>query len=174
MRYRLIFLSFLFVSVACSQTGKKLTQFVNPFLGTAPLQDSIDCGYNPPRDWRVWAGLTYPGASLPNAMVQLSPITEWRSGAGYEYEDDVIYSISHIPTKATGTCAIYRYFPLLKILLIMILDQNSVMKTNRHEPGYYQVKLDRYGINVQSLQAPYIVATINTTFENKGNHKRLL
>lgn len=70
--------------LASSAFEKQLTQYVNPFLGTAPLHDSIDVGYNPPKHWRVWTGLTYPAASLPNAMIQLSPITEWNSGAGYE------------------------------------------------------------------------------------------
>eukprot|EP00952_Eustigmatos_sp_NYUAD-ZCMA_P008212 34311-Eustigmatos_ZCMA.PRE.1 len=59
-------------------------------MGTAPLLDEKIIGYKPPKDWRVWAGLTYPGSSLPNAMVQVSPITEYGTGAGYEYEDTEI------------------------------------------------------------------------------------
>ena len=52
-------------------------------------------GYKPPPGWRVWAGLVFPGASVPNAMVQLSPVTAYHTGAGYQYEDTVIYGFTH-------------------------------------------------------------------------------
>ncbi|MFV0590307.1 MAG: GH92 family glycosyl hydrolase [Draconibacterium sp.] len=131
-----------------ADTKEKLTQYVNPFLGTAPLQDSIDCGYNPPKDWRVWAGLTYPGASLPNAMVQLSPITEWRSGAGYEYEDNVIHAFTHTNKGHWNLC----HIPVLPVT--DGFNEHDFSSEFSHEnesaePGYYQVKLDRYGINAK-------------------------
>ena len=99
---------FLLVNASCSRphTDLKLTEYVNPFLGTAPLTNPTDIGYTPPTDWRVWAGLTYPGAALPNAMVQLSPITEWHSGAGYEYEDTVIYAFTHTNKGHWNLCHI--------------------------------------------------------------------
>ncbi|AHW60280.1 alpha-1,2-mannosidase, putative [Draconibacterium orientale] len=127
---------------------EKLTGYVNNFLGTAPLQDSIDCGYNPPKDWRVWAGLTYPGASLPNAMVQLSPITEWHSGAGYEYEDDVILAFTHTNKGHWNLC----HIPVLPVT--EGFSENDFGSKFSHEnesaePGYYQVKLDRYGIDAE-------------------------
>jgi putative alpha-1,2-mannosidase len=68
-------------SEAKSQQSTSYTKYVNTFVGTAPLTDSAILGYNLPRGWRSWAGLTFPGSSLPNAMVQLSPITEFGSGA---------------------------------------------------------------------------------------------
>src|SRR5450759_4990698 len=84
----------LFLAATFSLIAQKpLTTYVNPFLGTAPLTNSVDIGFKPP--WRVWAGLTFPGASLPNAMVQLSPITKFGSGAGYEYENTVIHAFAH-------------------------------------------------------------------------------
>src|SRR5690606_2368556 len=72
--------------------GKDFTSLVNPFIGTAPLLDPKIIGYTPPEGWRVWAGLVFPGSSVPNAMVQLSPMTEYGSGAGYEYEHTEILS----------------------------------------------------------------------------------
>ncbi len=47
-----------------------------------------------------------PGSSLPNAMVQVSPVTKFHSGAGYQYEDSVIYGFTHT-NKGTGTFAIF-------------------------------------------------------------------
>src|SRR5262245_17873229 len=84
----------MFLAAAVSLKAQKpLVSYVNPFLGTAPLTKFEDIGFVHP--WRVWAGLTFPGASLPNAMVQLSPITRFGSGAGYEYENSTIYAFTH-------------------------------------------------------------------------------
>ncbi len=141
---------FLLVSASCSQphTDLKLTEYVNPFLGTAPLTNPTDIGYTPPTDWRVWAGLTYPGAALPNAMVQLSPITEWHSGAGYEYEDTVIYAFTHTNKGHWNLC----HIPVLPVTKRFSADDfGSAFSHDREsaEPGFYQVYLQRYGINAE-------------------------
>ncbi|WP_372652492.1 GH92 family glycosyl hydrolase [Draconibacterium sp.] len=152
----ILLITFIFAMVGChtasnhssTNNPEKLTQYVNTFLGTAPLQDSIDCGYNPPKDWRVWAGLTYPGASLPNAMVQLSPITEWHSGAGYEYEDDVILAFTHTNKGHWNLC----HIPVLPVTDGFTKNDFGSKFSHENEaagPGYYQVKLDRYEINVE-------------------------
>lgn len=86
----------LFLAVTLSiEAGKPLVAYVNPFLGTAPLTNPADIGFTPPLGMNVWGGLVFPGASLPNAMVQLTPITKFGSGAGYEYENTVIYAFAH-------------------------------------------------------------------------------
>ncbi len=141
---------FLLVSASCSRphTDLKLTEYVNPFLGTAPLTNPTDIGYTPPTDWRVWAGLTYPGAALPNAMVQLSPITEWHSGAGYEYEDTVIYAFTHTNKGHWNLC----HIPVLPVTKRFSADDfGSAFSHDREsaEPGFYQVYLQRYGINAE-------------------------
>src|ERR1041385_7268850 len=92
-----------------AKAEKPLTTYVNPFLGTAPLTNVADIGFVPP--WRVWAGLTFPGASLPNAMVQLSPITKFHSGAGYEYEDSVIHAFAHSNKGHWNLC----HIPILPV-----------------------------------------------------------
>ncbi|MCG6190093.1 GH92 family glycosyl hydrolase [Maribellus maritimus] len=149
MKPILFILSTIVVLASCnSLSEKQLTKYVNPFLGTAPLTDSVDVGYNPPKDWRVWAGLTYPGASLPNAMVQLSPITEWHSGAGYEYEDTTIYAFTHTNKGHWNLC----HIPILPVT--ENFETNDFGSTFSHEnesaePGYYQVYLERYEINTE-------------------------
>ena len=93
----IILLNMLCVLVGCSVAKKsnRLTDYVNPFIGTATLWDSTELGYKPTR--RAWGAEVYPGASLPNSMVQVTPVTMWRSGSGYQYEDTVIYlSLIHI------------------------------------------------------------------------------
>ena len=123
-----------------------LTNYVNPLLGTAPLTDEKDIGFKPP--WRVWAGLVFPGVSLPNAMVQLSPITKFGSGAGYEYEDTVIYAFAHTNKGHWNLCNI----PVLPTSGEINPDDFGSTFSHKHEsahPGYYQVYLERCGINAE-------------------------
>uniref|UniRef100_F4C4M8 Alpha-1,2-mannosidase n=1 Tax=Sphingobacterium sp. (strain 21) TaxID=743722 RepID=F4C4M8_SPHS2 len=128
------------------QTKQNYIQYVNPFIGTAPLTDPKILGYELPTGWRSWAGLTFPGASLPNAMVQLSPITEYGSGAGYEYEDTVIYGFTHTNKGHWNLCNI-------PILPISNPDDSFGSKfTHKREqaaPGFYQVFLDDYQVDVK-------------------------
>jgi len=63
---------------------------VNPFIGTG--------GH----------GHTFPGACVPNGLVQLSPDTrpdgymDWDGCGGYHYSDSVIYGFSHTHLSGTG------------------------------------------------------------------------
>lgn len=120
--------------------------YVNTFLGTAPLTDPADIGFVPP--WRVWAGLVFPGASVPNAMVQLSPITRFGSGAGYEYENSTIYAFAHTNKGHWNLCNI----PILPVSGDVNPADFGSTFSHRNEsahPGYYQVYLERYGINAE-------------------------
>lgn len=165
MKQTLLILAVLISAVSCttvtsnssSEGGKKLTSYVNTFLGTAPLTNPNEIGYTPPENWRVWAGLTYPGASLPNAMVQLSPITEWRSGAGYEYEDEKILAFTHTNKGHWNLC----HIPFLPVT--GEVDSYDFASAFSHEnesaePGYYQVWLERYNIDVE------LTSTLRTGF----------
>jgi predicted alpha-1,2-mannosidase len=71
-----------------SQTPEpNLTRLVDPFVGTG--------GH----------GHTFPGATLPFGMVQLSPdtrLTGWDGCSGYHYSDHVIYGFSHTHLSGTG------------------------------------------------------------------------
>ncbi|MEX2336119.1 MAG: GH92 family glycosyl hydrolase [Fulvivirga sp.] len=126
-----------------------LTQYVNPFIGTAPLTDPEVIGYTPPEGWRVWAGLTYPGASLPNAMVQLSPITEFGTGAGYEYEDSVIHAFTHTNKGHWNLCNI----PILPLSGESSADGEYGSRFSHESetasPGFYGVTLQDYDIIVR-------------------------
>lgn len=65
------------------QPEKQLTNYVNPFLGTATLWSKEDLGYERHLKTRTWGAEVFPGSSVPNAMVQLSPVTMYHSGAGF-------------------------------------------------------------------------------------------
>ena len=80
----LIFIAALSVACCLAPFGvRQFTDRVNPFLGTETLWDSVELGFHPTR--RTWGAEVFPGSSLPNAMVQVSPVTTFRSGAGYQY-----------------------------------------------------------------------------------------
>ncbi|MDX1462940.1 MAG: GH92 family glycosyl hydrolase, partial [Marinirhabdus sp.] len=74
-------------NVTSAVKERELTTFVNTFIGTG--------GH----------GHTYPGATLPFGMVQLSPDTRldgWDGCSGYHYSDDYIYGFSHTHLSGTG------------------------------------------------------------------------
>lgn len=142
-----VLLVVLLTAVASKSQPKPVyTPYVNTFIGTAPLTDPKILGYQLPEGWRSWAGLTFPGSSLPNAMVQLSPMTEYGSGAGYEYEDSVIYGFTHTNKGHWNLCNI----PVLPLSQ----PKGSFGSRFSHQkessaPGFYQVYLDDYQINVR-------------------------
>ncbi len=131
-----------------AQQPESYTKYVNTFIGTAPMTDPKILGYKLPDGWRSWAGLVFPGSSVPNAMVQLSPITAFGSGAGYQYEDTVIYGFAHTNKGHWNLCNI----PILPVS--GQTDQPGKYGSRfSHDnessaPGYYQVYLKDYNINV--------------------------
>ncbi len=163
-------LALLLAATFSQAAEKRPTDYVNTFLGTAPLTNPADIGFNPP--WRVWAGLTFPGASVPNAMVQLSPITKFGSGAGYEYENSVIYAFAHTNKGHWNLCNI----PVLPVSGTVDPNDFASPFTHKREsahPGYYQVYLDRYHVNAE------LTSTLRTgyhryTYDDNAAAKKLI
>jgi predicted alpha-1,2-mannosidase len=167
--FQLLALIFMFSMLSSSSYGQKqgaYTKYVNTFVGTAPLTDPKILGYELPEGWRSWAGLTFPGSSLPNAMVQLSPMTEYGSGAGYEYEDNMIYGFTHTNKGHWNLCNI----PLLPLSNPGAKFGSKFSHQNESSsPGFYQVYLEDYKVNVS------LTSTLRCGFhkyEYKNNNDR--
>ena len=145
MKYLLLSLS-LFISVY-GFTQKSLTSSVNPFIGTDG------------------PGNTYPGATAPYGMVQLSPdigTPGWDRIAGYFYQDRIISGFSHTHLTGTGAGDLY------DILVMPVNSKSSKrIEANGYRPfsafnhqqesasaGYYQVELTDYEINVELTATP--------------------
>ncbi len=111
------------------------TLFVNPFIGTG--------GH----------GHTYPGASSPFGMMQLSPDTRydgWDGCGGYHYSDSIIYGFSHTHLSGTG---VSDYADLLITPQVgkpktegKFIDPNGYGHRFSHDreqavPGFYSVDL---------------------------------
>ena len=78
----------------CAQSAIDYTQYVNPFIGTQTDETG------------ALSGSTFPGATMPQGMVQLSPETEqmvtWDPCSGYDYNKDIIYGFTHTHLSGTG------------------------------------------------------------------------
>lgn len=156
-------------STVCSQS--RLTDYVNPMLGTATLWDEADLGYVRKRMERPWGAETFPGASLPNAMVQATPITKYHSGSGYQYEDKSILGFAHT-SKGHWNLG---HVPILPVT--GRVNARNYASTFSHDkesarPGYYQVYLDRYHVNAE-LTSTLRCALHRYTFRS-GDDKAIL
>ncbi len=151
------------------RSDKQLTDYVNPFLGTATLWETQDLGYE--RHWtvRTWGAEVFPGSSVPNAMVQLSPVTQFHSGAGYQYEDTVIYGFSHTNKGHWNLL----HLPILPVTGNVSSEDYASKYSHTNEsahPGYYQVFLERYGVNAEltsTLRCAYHKYTFRPEDEKK-------
>ena len=150
-----------------------VTQYVNPLMGTTTLWTPEELGFVPKPGERQWGAETFPGAALPNAMVQLTPVTQYRSGSGYQYEDSLVYGFAH---TSKG------HWNLLHLPILPVTEEGkptpqSYASAYHHDkeeahPGYYQVFLDRYNVNAElttTLRCGYHRYTFR-----ESDHKALL
>lgn len=140
-------------------------------LGTATLWDEADLGYVRKRMERPWGAETFPGASLPNAMVQATPITKYHSGSGYQYEDKSILGFAHT-SKGHWNLG---HVPILPVTgRVNARNYASPFSHDKESarPGYYQVYLDRYHVNAE-LTSTLRCALHRYTFRS-GDDKAIL
>jgi len=180
----------LSILISCAiTTPDRLTGYVNPFNGTTTLWDSVDLGYklSPNPEFRTvstefgrrpaqgitraWGAECYPGSTLPFAMVQATPVTMYGSGSGYQYEDPYIYAFFHSSKGQWGL----GHVPILPFTGTITADDYRSSYSHDNESakaGYYQVFLERYGINAEmttTLRCAYHKYTYKT-----GDDKKLL
>lgn len=129
--------------VSCAKKKElPLTSFVNTFIGSDG------------------PGNTYPGATVPFGMVQLSPdigIPGWDRIAGYYYQDSMITGFSHMHLTGTGAGDLYD-------ILVMPVNSKSVKRIKENNfkpfssfshdketasPGYYSVDLLDFDIKAE-------------------------
>ncbi len=137
-----ILLGFSLLHVSC-QRKNSAVDYVNPFIGTD--------GH----------GHTFPGATLPFGMVQLSPDTRkdsWDGCSGYHYSDQQILGFSHTHLSGTGV-GDYGDVRLMPTIGKLKLDAGDDQKDGYRSgfshseeeavPGYYSVKLSDYQVKVE-------------------------
>lgn len=144
-------------------------------LGSQPLADEIQ--YVDPFIGTGFHGHTFPGATRPYAMVQLSPDTHimgWDASSGYHYDDQQIYGFSHTHLSGTGIG------DLGDILLLPFSGGDSIKpvatfkkETEKATPGYYAVRLENLGVNVE-LTSTDRVGFHRYTFDNPKDRRVML
>ncbi len=166
LKFRTIMLLFLILQfISCnSPYYQGNSKFVNPFIGTG--------GY----------GHTYPGATLPFGMVQLSPDTRldgWDGCSGYHYSDSIIYGFSHTHLSGTG-CSDYGdilFMPTVGKVQVYNGSagdyENGYCSLFSHKneisnAGYYSVLLDKYKIKAE-LTSTTRVGIHSYTFPKSDN-----
>jgi len=159
-----LLVSLMLLSVSCQQKPASTeesaapslepAEYVNPFVGTAPGQDS---------------GNTFPGATMPLGMIQWSPDSAtgfvWAPGTtigarkhpgSYVYTDDAIRGLSLNHLSGPG-CAIMGDVPIMPVAGPVTTspgdDGGAYAAKFSHaneqaSPGYYAVSFDN-GVKVQ-------------------------
>ncbi len=152
---RLLLLAFsLSLSVAAKcQPPAQLSSYIHPIIGTERM------------------GHTYPGATVPFGMVQLSPDTDtipyevnghynpdvYKYCAGYQYEDKTIVGFSHTHFSGTGHADLGDFLIMPTVGKLQLNPgtadnpQSGFRSTYSHntevaEADYYKVRLDDYNI----------------------------
>ncbi|WP_040279235.1 GH92 family glycosyl hydrolase [Psychroserpens damuponensis] len=135
--------------IEIAKKDKPLIEYVNPFIGTG--------GH----------GHTYPGATMPFGMMQLSPDTRldgWDGCSGYHYSDEYIYGFSHTHLSGTGVSD-YGDLLLMPTNAINFYNGSETSTSSAFgnkgykshfshdneiaQPGYYKVHLDDTQIDVE-------------------------
>ncbi len=172
MKKLVVLAALLSAALAFGQTRDPL-KLVDPMIGTGP------------------EGHTFPGATAPFGMVQLSPDTQikyfkqsYKWAAGYRYEDTTILGFSHTHFSGSG------HSDMGDVLLMPIsgntvpLEPGDIAKTKpgyrsrfSHkdeyaEPGYYRVYLKDNKVLVE-LTASQRVGVHRYTFA-KGEQRHVL
>jgi len=134
------------------------TSYVNPFIGTDAH------------------GHTFPGATVPFGMVQLSPDTRldgWDGCSGYHFTDSIVYGFSHTHLSGTG---VSDYGDIL--LMPMSRRPSSLenysyaskfrKQTEVAKPGYYSVFLEDPKVKAE-LTASQRVGVHKYTYSNRDS-----
>ncbi len=148
MRSRTLATLSLLPYFAAAQAPDRAVEFVDPFIGTG--------GH----------GHTFPGACVPNGLVQLSPDTrsdgynDWDGCGGYHYSDTVVLGFSHTHLSGTGVP------DLCDVLLMPMtgtysLDPARYRSTFSHvneeaHAGYYHVRLDGPQVDVELTASAHV------------------
>lgn len=165
--------AFIFIILFCNNINaekRKLTDYVNPFIGTANF------------------GATNPGAVLPNGLMSITPFNVMGESPLNKYDKDARWwsmpyttdnkyftGFSHVNLSGVG-CPDLGSFIVMATSGALDIDYHTNGTTLSKEvakPGYYKAHLDKY--NIQSeVTTTERTGVIAFTFKNKGNGNILL
>ena len=139
-----LLIALLFVSLHSDlASAQQFTRYVDPMTGTGGF------------------GHTFPGATVPFGMMQLSPDTRrdnsWEGCGGYYYNDSLIFGFSHTHLSGTG-CSDYGDVLVMPVVNGTSFDPTDFVSTYDHKsevarPGYYAVTLTKNDIRAEMTSA---------------------
>lgn len=144
LKYLMVVCLFFFGNSLTSQ--QRLTDYVNPFIGTAKTKVNSRWGGE---------GGTFPGAAAPGGFIQLSPETRVTEPKGYDYPDTTIFFFSclnHLSGYPEGSAGRIRIMPVNNLRKF---TPDEYCRPFRHsdemaEPAYYRVKFSDDGTMVET------------------------
>ncbi len=153
-------LTFLLMGLTAS--AENLAKYVNPFIGTG------DHGH------------VFMGASVPFGMVNAGPTQleqGWDWCSGYHYTGKKIIGFAQMHLSGTG-CGDLGDISLMPTYGDVELSRKGLASDYTHEsevsvPGYYRVRLDRFGI-LAEMTATKRVALYRFTYPRGSNNARLV
>jgi len=164
---------------SCSNAQKDITtkfspsDYVNPFIGASTSTSAAGVYHG--------LGKTFPGATTPYGMVQVSPntITGGDNSPGYSYEHKTIEGFAFTQMSGVGWFGDLGNFLVMpttgELKKIAGKEDGSISgyrsyydkKSEIAEAGFYSVDLTDYGITVQSSATPRCGILKFTFPENK-------
>ena len=138
------------------------TDYVNPFIGASTNVDAAGAYHG--------LGKTFPGATTPWGMVQVSPntITGGDNGSGYSYEHTTIEGFAFTQMSGVGWFGDLGNFLVMPttgpLKLVAGKENNDSIDgyrstydkaTETARAGYYAVKLDDYQIQAECSATPH-------------------
>lgn len=133
------------VVAALGASAGDYTRYVNPMIGTGAIEGGL-------------YGNSYPGATMPFGMVQLSPDTQpapdWYDCSGYRDIDADVHGFTHTRLSGTGAC------DLIDVCLFPTSSDRAWGRYthDREEarPGYYSVDLQEENIKAELTATPRV------------------
>jgi len=161
MKYHILSIAALMMSLTSCNTGKTPADYVNPFIGASTSTDLAGVYHG--------LGKTFPGATTPWGMVQVSPntITGGDNGPGYSYEHETIEGFAFTQMSGIGWYGDFGNFLVIPTSGPMYftagLKDGSVKgwrsrfdkSTETASAGYYSAYLTDYNIQVEASAAPH-------------------
>lgn len=165
MRITILPFAALMLATLCCTSEKTPVDLADPFVGT---------GFH---------GHTYPGATAPGGMVQLSPDTRnrtWDGSSGYHYSDSTIMGFSHTHLSGTGCADLgdFLFTPAIGDVTTGEKGFEIAPLAFSHSdelasPGYYRVRFPDPGITVELTATPR-TGIHRYTFIGKGERHLLI
>ncbi len=144
IRYLFLPAAFLILFYSCMEPEAKktqsnrLTDFVDPFIGTASH------------------GHTYPGAAFPFGQIQLSPdngTQGWDWCSGYNYSDSTIAGFSHLHLSGTGIGD-------LADISFLPVTENVLFREGEKNADFVSRYAGKYGHDQETAKAGYYAVTL--------------